>query len=67
MNPRIRELLILAGFSETYERERINQFAELLLEETLRKQEHLMHDGIDPMHSWPHLKQHFGFKNDENI
>jgi hypothetical protein len=66
MNPRIRELLILAGFSETYERERINQFAELLLEETLRKQEHLMHDGIDPMHSWPHLKQHFGFYESPN-
>jgi hypothetical protein len=61
MNPRIREILLLAGFLETYEPERITKFAQLLLEETLRKQEHLMHDGIDPMQSYPHLQQHFGF------
>ena len=61
MNPRIREILLLAGFLETYEPERITKFAQLLLEETLRKQEHLMHDGIDPIYSYPHLKQHFGF------
>jgi hypothetical protein len=58
MSKTIIALAQQAGFSKTYEPERLTTFARLLLEEIIKKQEHLMHDGISPMQSYPHLKQH---------
>ena len=61
MNERIRELVLQAGFSKTYEPDRLQKFAELLVKECAQV---CNNDSISSPYYTNKILNHFGLPND---